>query len=378
MRTAIDEHLQMEFTSSDYGMISMGLAVSSSSTDDVGLTVSPTASDDLHNFNSSSSNTDSIISASREALERHPLEAHLMQLELEEIDRPPVYNASKLAPEIILSADSLKQDAKSLGRILVTFLAYAIKTHGTTGNIAIASFGRFEQWQGRPAEAEKLAATTLNEKNLIYQKALKYAKADMTERGLWVRRFSLREEKKKCRITVEWVVEFSGAYKQQISHTDIFEQHRELHDRNTPSQSPGHSRAASLAASRHVSNMSTNTQGWYGDEPPLTSAYMTNTPYTPTTYASLSYADPLSSYPPLPANPPPPPPTTTLSTVPSIERVTRGYRNGDPHPQYPHHYSVGQLSSSVSPTAGTGPSRHDSHNSRGSGSKSDAAGCILM
>lgn len=248
-------------------------------------------------------------------VERHPLEAHLMALEMEESARPPTYSTSKLVPDLNFSADSLRQDSIALARVLVSFIAYAVRTFGTIGTAELAAFSRFEKWQDRPVDADRFPATILNERNLVYREALKIAKDDVTERGLWVRKFALREEKKKNKIMAEWVIEFSGAHKRQVSHTDVFEHHRERHNRATPTHSPAHSRATSIAP-RHVSQMSNGPQGWYGDEPPLTSTYL----------ASPTFSNAPLSPPPMPSRPAP-----------------RPHPTGVPHPQYPHHFSVGQL-----------------------------------
>lgn len=139
----------------------------------------------------------------------HPLEAHVQQLETYETERPPFYNKSSLAPELILSAESLRHDAKTLARILISFMAYAIKTHGTSNSCNIGQFGRFEIWPGRPQEATTMASTVLNEKNIVYSKAIRYARKDLQERGLYVKKFVVKEEKKKKAVVADWVIDLT-------------------------------------------------------------------------------------------------------------------------------------------------------------------------
>ena len=139
----------------------------------------------------------------------HPLEAHVLQLEQYEVERPPFYNQSTIAPNLIFSADSLRQDARILAKILVSFMAYALTTHGTTNSCEIGNFGRFEPWPGRPSEAKQMAATVLNEKNIVYLKALKYTRRDLEDRGLYLRKFSIRDGKKLKVIIADWIVDMT-------------------------------------------------------------------------------------------------------------------------------------------------------------------------
>lgn len=138
----------------------------------------------------------------------HPLEAHVRQLETYETERPPFYNKSTIAPDLNFSADSLREDARVLAKILISFMAYAIRTYGTTNVCQIGLFGRFEMWPDRPPEANTMPITVLNEKNIIYGKALIYARRDLQDRGLYIRKFVVKDDKRKKATTADWVVDF--------------------------------------------------------------------------------------------------------------------------------------------------------------------------
>ncbi|CCG84710.1 protein of unknown function [Taphrina deformans PYCC 5710] len=149
----------------------------------------------------------------------HPLEAHLLQLEEYEAERPPFYNQSTLAPDLIFSAESLRHEAKILARILLSFMAYAIHTHGTTNSCDIGIFGRFELWPNRPPEANSMAATVLNEKNIVYTKAVRYAERDLEERGLYIKRFAIKQDKKRQATIAEWSIQMTPVLvNQQYPH----------------------------------------------------------------------------------------------------------------------------------------------------------------
>lgn len=166
-------------------------------------------------------------------LSPHPLEAHLQQLETYETERPPFYNKSTLAPDLIFSADSLRQDARILAKVLVSFLAYAIKTHGTTGSCIIGLWGRFEMWPERPTEANNMTTSMLNEKNLVYSKAIKYTRKDLQDRGLWIKKLSVRDDKKRSNTVAEWAVDWhppaSGSTYQPPSANELIRLHQQSH-----------------------------------------------------------------------------------------------------------------------------------------------------
>lgn len=132
-----------------------------------------------------------------------------MQLEEYEAERPPFYNKSTLAPDLNFSAESLRHDAKALAKVLISFMAFAIRTHGTTNSCVIGVYGRFELWPNRPPEANSLAVTILNEKNIVYAKALKYATRDLEDRGIYVRKFLVKPDKKGKAMLAEWSIQMS-------------------------------------------------------------------------------------------------------------------------------------------------------------------------
>lgn len=199
----------------------------------------------------------------------HPLEAHVLQLETYEAERPPFYNKSTIAPDLIFSADSLRQDARILAKILISFMAYAIRTHGTTNVCQIGLFGRFEIWPDRPHEANTIPITVLNEKNIIYAKALIYARRDLQDRGLYIRKFVVKDDKRKKATIADWAVEFVPIQRQAPPHqqagnrqapylppsaNELLRLHREIH---TARSSPRPTRANS-APFAHPAQQSTN------------------------------------------------------------------------------------------------------------------------
>lgn len=182
----------------------------------------------------------------------HPLEAHLQQLETYETERPPFYNKSTLAPDLVFSAESLRQDAKILAKVLVSFMAYAVKNHGTTGSCNICVWGRLEMWPDRPVEANSMASTILNDRNLVYCKALKYARKDFQDRGLWVKRFLVREDKKRHVSVADWTVDWNPPADLQTgrvapSPNDLIRLHQESHNARYRAVNPRSPQRASTA-----------------------------------------------------------------------------------------------------------------------------------